>query len=124
MGMNWSFLRERVHFDRWSLPYWLAVGLGAVGIYALAKLGLLFASAPLGVSPVWPASGFAVALVRLFGWRMWVAVFLGAFVPSLFGGNPELVFFSATGSTLEAIVGGIILGRLIGRYSENFVLAR
>ncbi|HEY3145315.1 MAG TPA: CHASE domain-containing protein, partial [Dongiaceae bacterium] len=122
--MNWSFLRERVRFDTWSVPYWLAVGLGAVGYCALAKLGLLFASAPLGVSPVWPASGFAVALVRLFGRRMWPAVFLGAFVPSLFGGNPELIFFSATGSTLEALVGGVILNRLIGRYSESFILAR
>jgi signal transduction histidine kinase/CHASE1-domain containing sensor protein len=122
--MNWSFLRERVHFDSRSLPYWLAVGLAAFAYYGLTKLGFLFASENLGVCPIWPASGLAVALIRLFGRRMWPAVFIGAFVPSLFGGNPLLVFFSATGSTLEAVVGGMILNRFVGRYSENFVLAR
>ena len=67
MGKNLSVLRERVRFDSWSLPYWMAVGLGALAYYALAKLGLQFFSRELGVSPIWPASGLAVALIRLFG---------------------------------------------------------
>src|SRR5512147_581426 len=124
MGMNWSFLRERVRFDSWSLPYWLAVGLGAASYYALAKLGLLFASASLGVSPVWPASGLAVALIRLFGRRMWPSIFLGALLASVFGLAPLVALVSAVGSTVEGLVGGLIVNRLVGRYSDNFVLAR
>jgi signal transduction histidine kinase/CHASE1-domain containing sensor protein len=122
--MNWSFLRERVRFDSWTLPYWMAVVLGALGYFALAKLGLRFASPDLGVSPVWPASGLAVALVRLFGRRMWPAIFLGALLPSVFGDNPLVAIISATGSTVEGLVGGLIVHRLVGRYNENFILAR
>jgi signal transduction histidine kinase/CHASE1-domain containing sensor protein/integral membrane sensor domain MASE1 len=124
MGMNWSFLRERVRFDSWSLPYWMAVGLGVLGLFALTKLGFRFSSPELGVSPVWPASGFAVALVRQFGVRMWPAIFVGALAPSIFGDNLDAALVSAIGSTLEGIAGGLILNRLVGRYSENFILAR
>ena len=63
--MNWSFLRDKVRFDSWSLPYWMAVILGALGYYALAKLGLLFYSPEVGVSPIWPAAGLGVALIRM-----------------------------------------------------------
>ena len=122
--MNWSFLRERVRFESWSLPYLLAVGVGALAYFALAKLGFRFSSAELGVSPVWPASGLAVALIRLGGRRMWPAVFIGALAPSILGPAPDAAFISAIGSTLEAVVGAMILNRLVGRYSENFILAR
>ncbi|HEV8392231.1 MAG TPA: PAS-domain containing protein [Dongiaceae bacterium] len=122
--MNWSFLRDRVRFDSLSLPYWLAVGLGALGYYALAKLGLQFFSRELGVSAVWPASGLAVALIRLFGRRMWPAIFIGALAASIFGQSQIVALISATGSTLEGLVGGLIVHRLVGRYSDNFIMAR
>jgi signal transduction histidine kinase/CHASE1-domain containing sensor protein/integral membrane sensor domain MASE1 len=124
MGKNLSLLRERVRFDSWSLPYWMAVGLGALAYYALAKLGMQFFSRELGVSPVWPASGLAVALVRLFGMRMWPAIFLGALGASIFGQSQIVAVISATGSTLEGVVGGLIVSRLISRYSESFIMAR
>ena len=124
MGMNWSFLRERVRFDSWSLPYWMAVGLGALGYYALAKLGLQFFSPDLGVSPVWPASGLAVALIRLFGRRLWPAIFIGALMPSIFDESQLVAIISAAGSALEGLVGGLIVHRLVGRYGDNFIMAR
>ncbi|WP_119302055.1 PAS-domain containing protein [Dongia deserti] len=122
--MNWSFLHERVRFDSWSLPYWMAVGLGALGYYALARLGLQFYSPELGVSPVWPASGLAVALIRFFGPRLWPAVFIGALSASIFGESQIVAIISATGSTLEGLVGGLIVHRLVGRYGDNFIVAR
>ena len=122
--MDWSFLRERVRFNSWSLPYWMAVGLGALAYYALAKLGLQFFSPTLGVSPVWPASGVAVALIRMFGRRMWPAIFIGALTASIFGTSQIVAFITATGSTLEGLVGGLIVHRLVSRYNENFIMAR
>src|SRR5262245_550691 len=104
--MNWSFLRERVRLGAWSLPYWLAVGLAALGCFALVKLGFRFSSHELGVSPVWPASGLAVALIRQCGVRIWPAIFIGAIAPSIFRDNLDAAFLSAVGSTLEGIVGG------------------
>jgi len=122
--MNSSFLPERVRFESWSLPYWMAVGLGALGYYALARLGLQFFSPEFGVSPVWPASGLAVALVRFFGWRMWPAIFIGALSASFFGQSQVVSVISAIGSTLEGVVGGLIVQRLAGRYGDNFIVAR
>src|SRR5262245_30290814 len=121
--MNWSFLRDRVRFETRSLPYWMAVILGALGYYALAKLGLQFYSADVGVSPIWPASGLGVALIRMFGPRMWPVVFIGALAAC----NVEsqlVALISATGSTLEALVGGLIVHRLVGRYGDQFIVAR
>ena len=122
--MNSSFLPERVRFESWSLPYWMAVGLGALGYYALARLGLQFFSPEFGVSPVWPASGLAVALVRFFGWRMWPAIFIGALSASFFGQSQVVAVITAAGSTLEGVVGGLIVQRLAGRYGDNFIVAR
>ncbi|HKP23994.1 MAG TPA: PAS-domain containing protein [Dongiaceae bacterium] len=119
-----SVLRERVRFDSWSLPYWMAVGLAALAYYALAKLGMQFFSRELGVSPVWPASGLAVALVRLFGVRMWPAIFLGALAASIFGQSQIVAVISATGSALEGVVGGLIVTRLVSRHSDSFIMAR
>ncbi|MBA4096525.1 MAG: hypothetical protein C0484_07135 [Rhodospirillum sp.] len=124
MGKNLSLLRERVRFDSWSLPYWLAVGLGALAYYALAKLGMQFFSRELGVSPVWPASGLAVAMIRLFGLRMWPAIFIGALGASIFGQSQIVAVISATGSTLEGVVGGLIINRLVSRHSDSFIMAR
>ena len=119
-----SLLRERVRFDSWSLPYWLAVGLGALAYYALAKLGMQFFSRELGVSPVWPASGLAVAMIRLFGLRMWPAIFIGALSASIFGQSQIVAVISAIGSTLEGVVGGLIINRLVSRHSDSFIMAR
>jgi len=124
MGKNLSLLRERVRFDSWSLPYWLAVGLGALAYYALAKLGMQFFSRELGVSPVWPAAGLAVAMIRLFGLRMWPAIFIGALGASIFGQSQIVAVISATGSTLEGVVGGLIINRLVSRHSDGFIMAR
>jgi signal transduction histidine kinase/CHASE1-domain containing sensor protein/integral membrane sensor domain MASE1 len=119
-----SLLRERVRFDSWSLPYWLAVGLGALAYYALAKLGMQFFSRELGVSPIWPASGLAVAMIRLCGVRMWPAIFIGALAASIFGQSQIVAAISAAGSTLEGVVGGLIVNRLVSRHSDSLIMAR
>jgi signal transduction histidine kinase/CHASE1-domain containing sensor protein/integral membrane sensor domain MASE1 len=124
MGKNLALLRERVRCDSWSLPYWMAVGLGALGYYALAKLGLQFFTRELGVSPVWPASGFAVALVRMCGVRVWPAIFIGALGASIFGQSQIVAVITAAGSTLEGVIGGLIVSRLAGRHGDSFILAR
>jgi signal transduction histidine kinase/CHASE1-domain containing sensor protein/integral membrane sensor domain MASE1 len=102
----------------------VAVALGALGYFVLAKLSLHFASASLGMSPVWPASGFGVVLVRFWGRRMWPGIFIGAFLPGVFGDHLGVVVLTSAGSALEAVVGGMILSYLHARYSENFILAR
>jgi PAS domain S-box-containing protein len=122
--MNLAFLRERVRFEAWSLPYWAAVGLGALAHLALAELGLLCAAMGGAVSPIWPASGLAVAMVRLFGVRIWPAIFIGSAAAAVLAGGFEAAPMTAAGATLEGVIGGLILNRLVDRYSDNFILAR
>src|SRR5688572_5637568 len=83
-----------------------------------------FFSRELGVSPVWPASGLAVAMIRLFGVRMWPAIFIGALGASIFGQSQIVAVISAIGSTLEGVAGGLIINRLVSRHSDSFIMAR
>jgi integral membrane sensor domain MASE1 len=75
-------LRDRLLIGRVPLPLWAALGAGAICYFLAAQLGLAFASTK-AVSPFWPAAGLAVALLLQFGLRMWPAVAVGAFAPTL-----------------------------------------
>src|SRR5713101_5874106 len=94
---------------------------GAASILVLAaiyffagKFGLSLAFLNASASPVWPPTGIALAALLLFGYRLWPAVFLGAFLVNLT--TPDVVglalapalaksFCIAIGNTLEALCG-------------------
>ena len=59
--------------------YGVTVLAVALAYFLLARLGLLLASVNPSASPVWPASGLALAAVLLAGPRIWPAVMIGAF---------------------------------------------
>ncbi len=117
-------LRERLFIGRIPLPLWAALGAGALGYFLAAQLGLGFASAYKAVSPIWPASGLAIALLLQFGLRMWPAVAVGAFVANALVLGPGTALIVAGGNTLEAVVGALILRRVIERPGETLILAR
>jgi PAS domain S-box-containing protein len=117
-------LRERLFIGRIPLPLWAALGAGALGYFLAAQLGLGFASAYKAVSPIWPASGLAIALLLQFGLRMWPAVAVGAFVANALVLGPGTALIVAGGNTLEAVVGALILRRVIERPGEALILAR
>jgi integral membrane sensor domain MASE1 len=59
----------------------IAVALAvAVGYMVAGKLGLHFASLHASASPIWPPAGIALAALLLFGYSLWPAVLVGAFV--------------------------------------------
>src|SRR6476646_7209469 len=85
----------------------LAVG---IAYFLVAKLGLLIASANPSATPVWPPTGFALAMVLLFGQRVWPAVFVGAFIANATtAGSPATSLVIAAGNTLEAAIGGWLI---------------
>jgi len=114
-----SVLSNSLIPDFKSLRYWLRV-LGIALVYLLAaKLGLLFASVNLSVSPVWPPSGVAIAAVILFGVRTWPGVLLGALIanyltPTITGITAEAI---AIGNTAEAVGAALLLRRLSFNYA-------
>lgn len=91
------------------------VRLGVVtAVYLLvAGAGLSVSSLYGTVSPVWPASGVAIAALALWGLRMWPAVSAGAFLTNyLVAQLPVAVAAGiACGNTLEALLGAAILLR-------------
>ena len=101
---------------------WLAIGgyivalvIVAAAYYALAKLGLRLASVNSSASPIWPATGVALAAVLLGGLRMWPAILVGAFAAFYStGGTLESSAAIALGNTLEAVVGGYLIERWSG----------
>jgi two-component sensor histidine kinase len=83
--------------------------------FVLAKLGLMVASINPSASPVWPPTGFALAVVLLRGYRVWPALFVGALVANYFtAGTIYTSLAIASGNTLEALVGGYLINGWCG----------
>jgi signal transduction histidine kinase len=88
--------------------------LGAAAVYfATARLGLDLAVVAKQVSVIWPATGFALALLVLRGRRLWPAIVLGAFAANYLGHTPVLTSAGiAVGNAFEALIGATLLQRV------------
>ena len=76
------------------------------GIYfGAGKLGLSWAHIHISVSAVWPPSGIALAVLLLWGCRLWPGVFFGAFLLNLTTQGTVVTALSiGAGNTLEALL--------------------
>lgn len=97
--------------------YDLGVILVVAGLYFLAaKLGLSLASLNASVSPVWPPTGVAIALMLWLGYRTIPGVLLGALLANYL--LTDVAIATATGisigNTLEAITAVYLVRRFIG----------
>ncbi len=94
--------------------YLLKVAVVFALYLAAGKLGL---SAPFtsgNVSPVWPASGVALASVLLWGYEVWPGLALAAFFVNFLSPIPALSCIGiAIGNTSSALLGGYLLRRFI-----------
>lgn len=74
--------------------------------FACAKLGLGLATLNNNASPVWPATGFAIAIVYIFGFKVLYAVAGGAFLANFSTDvNLPVALGISIGNTLEAFIG-------------------
>jgi signal transduction histidine kinase/FixJ family two-component response regulator len=97
----------------------------ALVYYVTAKLGQYLAIPPGFITPVYPPSGIALAVILLVGYRAWVGIWLGAVVAATWPlwANTGILSMSiasglgiATGSVLQALVGAFLIKRFIGSY--------
>jgi signal transduction histidine kinase len=102
-----------MHSRRFStLPI---IGLVTVVYFIVGKLALTLASLNASASAVWPPSGIALAVLLLFGYRVWPAIFLGAFLVNFTtAGNFPTSLGIAVGNTLEALGGAWLVYRFAG----------
>jgi signal transduction histidine kinase len=99
-----------------SIYFTYLVGI-ALAYYALGKLGLSLSV--LRVTPVWPASGLAMAVLLLGGYRFWPAIWIGGLLVDFSNkfvlDHPVSSLLasigSATGSTLAALLTAFLLNR-------------
>ncbi len=98
-----------------SLPDVVRMGL-LCGLYvSAAKLGLSLDAVSGFATAVWPPTGIALAALVLYGYRLWPAIAVGAFLVNASAGAPVLVASGmALGNTLEAVVGTYLLQRVVG----------
>jgi signal transduction histidine kinase/CheY-like chemotaxis protein len=93
----------------------LTAGLLAVVYFVAGKLSLKLAFLHASASPVWPPAGIALAALLLFGFRVWPAIFISAFLVNLTtAGNIFTSLGIATGNTLEALIGAWLILRFAG----------
>lgn len=82
-------------------------------------LGLQLVIHPITEGGVWPASGIALGLVLVWGYRIWPGIFIGSFIVSamIFGLNDSMLsvcFFLAINASLAAVAGRYLIKRTIG----------
>jgi signal transduction histidine kinase len=83
------------------------------GLYVVAgKLGLSLAFVHASASPVWPPTGVALAALLTVGYRVWPAIFAGAFIVNATTmGSVATSLAIATGNTLEGLLGAYLVNR-------------
>src|SRR5207253_2191677 len=96
----------RVPLVSWGL-------LVLTGVYFLAgKFGLSLAFVHASASAVWPPTGIALAATLLLGYRVWPALFLGAFLVNVTtAGSVWTSLGIAGGNTLEGLLGAFLVRR-------------
>ena len=103
--------------------------VAAIAYFVTARLGLALAVPPaFKASPVWPASGVALAAVLFWGRAalpgIWIGAFLGNVVDFYFGettfsfaAHVAIATAIASGSTLQAFVAASLMDRWIGKHN-------
>ena len=67
-----------------AASYLLELAVIAASYFGLANIALLLPATNPAATPLWPPTGVALCLVLLCGYRVWPAIFLGAFSASAF----------------------------------------
>ncbi len=89
--------------------------LVGIAYFLLAKGGLALASIHPSATPIWPATGFALAVVILRGQRLAPAIFLGALLANATtAGSIYSSAGIALGNTLESVLGGYLVSHWCG----------
>jgi signal transduction histidine kinase len=114
----------------WPGSRWLGrAAIVAVVYFAAAKFGLSLASETRQVTAVFPPTGIALAVLLLFGPRVWPGVFVGALVANATSSEALVTAMGiAVGNTAAVVVGWYGLRRVfafdetLGRARDGYAL--
>lgn len=92
----------------WKIYFFTFIG------YFLLGYSSLYFTTSTTVSPVWPASGFAIFCMLVWGFRIWPSIYLAAVIVDFITNMPLTTsMVMAISSALEAIVAVMVMGRII-----------
>jgi signal transduction histidine kinase len=111
-------LRERVRSVRavrggvgW---YAISIALVAIAYYATGRIGLELAYLDGAVAALWPPAGLGLAVLFLYGVRLWPGVVVGDFLLGDFSTPLGTVVGQTVGNTVAVVVAALLLRRLTG----------
>lgn len=108
-----NILKTPVKIESIRLLKFLLQLLAVFFVYYITAKGSLELSALSGfAAPVWPPTGIALVILLFWGFRFWPSIFFGAFIINFLTGATFWVAFGiATGNSMEAIIGVLLLRR-------------
>ena len=97
---------------RSAATYLVELSIVAASYIGLAESALLLPAINPAATPLWPPTGFALALVLLRGYRIWPAILVGSLSPYLMAGR----------SLLE--LGSVGIGTLLAAFAGTWLISR
>src|SRR5258707_11022739 len=95
--------RSRIHD---AAAYAFELCLIGIVYFLMAKGGLVLASINPSATPIWPATGLALAAVLIRGYRVWPAILFAAFAANVTtAGSVATSLAIGVGNMLEGVVG-------------------
>src|SRR5215210_1943245 len=101
---------------RSAAAYLAELSIVAASYICLTEYALFLPAINPAATPLWPPTGFALALILLRGYRIWPAILVGSLSPYLMAGQSLLELSSVGTSTLLGAFAGTWL---ISRWSNG-----
>jgi signal transduction histidine kinase len=112
VGQRIDALRRRQHAG--PALYVLALALVALVYYGAGRLGLELAYLDGAVAALWPPAGLGLAVLFLYGVRLWPAIVVGDLFLGDFSTPLGTVLAQTLGNTVAIVAAALLLRRLTG----------
>ena len=94
--------------------YVLTLAVVALGYYVVGRIGLELAYLNGAVAALWPPAGFGLAVLVLYGVRLWPAIVVGDLFLSDYSTPLGTVLAQTFGNTVALVVAALLMRRLTG----------
>ena len=103
-----------MRFDSGADPgrYVAVLVVVAAAYYVVGRIGLELAYLDGAVAALWPPAGFGLAVLFLYGVRLWPAVVVGDLLLGDYSTPLGTVLAQTAGNTLAVVAGALLLRRL------------
>ena len=112
VGEQIDALRRRKHAG--PVLYVLAVAVVALAYYGAGRIGLELAYLNGAVAALWPPAGLGLAVLFLYGVRLWPAIVIGDLLLGDYSTPLGTVLAQTVGNTVAVVVAALLLRRLTG----------